>query len=641
MCQNHSHSHNSGHEEENKFNLIRIYTSVFFLIIAIAVPVNEYIKIALFLCAYFTAGYDIIIDAFKNILNGKIFDENSLMTIATAGALCLHEYAEAVCVMLLFQIGEHLQDKAVDKTRDSIAKLMNIKPEFANIEENGALKQVKPENIKENEIIIVKSGERIPLDGIIVEGNSSIDVSSLTGESALKEVSVGDNILSGSVNINGLLKIKVTKEYKDSTVSKILELVENSSSKKSVTENFITKFAHYYTPIVAVLALFIILIPLCINGTDNINTWIERALTFLVISCPCALVISIPLSFFAGIGSASKSGILIKGSNYIEILSNAETIVFDKTGTLTNGIFKVTEIKPTDEVNEAELLEYAAYAENFSNHPVSISIKEAYKNSIDISRIKDMKEESGKGIVAEIDNNTILAGNQKLMHEYNICFKAAEEDGNIVYIAKNNKFIGYLVIADTLKFNAIEAVKNIKLLGIKPVILSGDSLSNVQKTAEKLGINDYYAELLPSGKVEKFEEIINNKNKKRNVLFIGDGINDAPVLMRSDAGIAMGALGSDAAIEAADVIITDDNIGKISTAINISKQTIRIVKQNIVFAIGVKVLFLILGAAGFMTMWGAVFADVGVTLLAILNSIRTLKYHHPHKLGLNDERNKI
>ncbi|MGM9993253.1 MAG: heavy metal translocating P-type ATPase [Candidatus Avigastranaerophilus sp.] len=628
MCEhnlNHKHSHRHEHNEEEKNNLNRVYISAVILIAAILYSNNELLKLSLFTAAYLIAGYDVIFSAVKNILCGKVFDENFLMSIATIGAFGLKEYPEAVSVMLLYQAGEYFQHKAVDKSRESVSKLMDIRAEYANIEYDGEIKQVKPETVDINDVIIVKAGERVPLDGIIIDGHSFLDTSSLTGESVLREVSINDEILSGAVNTNGVLKIKVNKKYQDSTVSKILEMVENASSRKSRAENFITKFARYYTPIVVICALMIILIPLCLNGSSNITTWTERALTFLVISCPCALVISVPLTFFGGIGGASRKGILIKGSNYLEMLSEPEIIAFDKTGTLTKGTFNVTALNPAKDIDKNELLESAAYAENYSNHPIAVSIKNAYGKTIDISIINNSQEIAGKGIKAVINNDIILAGNRALMSENAINFIDAKQQGTIIYISKNNRFLGSIVISDEIKENAQSAIDKIKALDIKTVILTGDTKQNTEIIANKLKSDNYYADLLPSEKVEKLEILLKNKNPKKSVIFAGDGINDAPVLMRSDIGIAMGVLGSDAAIEAADVVITDDNPEKISLAVQIARKTMLIVKQNIAFAIGVKVLFLVLGTFGLMSMWGAVFADVGVTLLAVLNSLRTLK----------------
>ncbi len=640
MCE-HCHEHNCKHHDESEDkhnhnfcctyetnNIIRAGIAAVIVVAAIISNTNKILSLILYLTAYITAGADIVFLALKNILKGNFFDENFLMSLATTGAFCTGEYPEAVSVMILYQIGEFLQHKAVNKSRNSISKLMDIKPDYANIEENGILIQKHPQDILVNDIIIVKSGEKIPLDGRITEGHSYVDTSSLTGESVLKEVNPNDEVLSGMINTNGVLKILVTKLYKDSAVSKILELVENASSKKSKTEKFITKFAKYYTPLVVIFALLIVLIPLSLFGTDNINTWFQRALTFLVISCPCALVISIPLTFFSAIGVASKCGILIKGSNYIELLSKPDTIVFDKTGTLTKGTFKVTDIVPADNISKDELLEYAAKIEAYSNHPISVSIKEAYSKAVDTSKITNFTEITGNGVKITENGNELIAGSKKFMEINNIKVDIPieiQQKENIVYIAKDLIYIGSLIISDELKDNAEETIKQIQKHEIKTVMLTGDSFQNAQQTASALNINEFYAGLLPVDKVKKLENLILNKNKNKSIIFAGDGINDAPVLMRADIGIAMGALGSDAAIEAADIVITDDNISKINTAVNIAKKTILIAKQNIIFAIGVKLLFLTLGVFGLMTMWGAVFADVGVTLIAVLNSLRNLK----------------
>ncbi len=624
MRDNHFNRHHH-HEHNEAKGLKRFSISFLILISVLLLQIDENIKIFMYLAAYIISGFDVIYRALRNILKGDLFDENFLMSIATIGAICLKQFPEAVSVMVLYQLGEFLQHKAVSKSRKSISKLMDIKPEYANIEENGILVQKHPEEININDIIFVKAGEKIPLDGEITEGHSFLDTSSLTGESILREVKEGDNVLSGSVNTNGLLKIKVNKKYEDSAVSKILELVENASSRKSKAENFITKFARYYTPIVVLFAILLILIPFIIFGSESIYIWIERALTFLVISCPCALVISVPLTFFSAIGAASRYGILIKGSNYIEMLSNPETIIFDKTGTLTKGTFKVTSILPANGFSEEDLIKYAAYAENYSNHPISDAIKKAYNGIIDNSAISEEKETPGNGVCANIFGHQILAGNKKLMDRYGITAVEAQKNGTVIYVSFDNKFMGFIIISDEVKENAQSAIEQLKTLSIKTVMLTGDTKQNAHNIAAKLQIDEYHSDLLPSDKVSKLEEIMSKKDKKRSVIFAGDGINDAPVLMRSDIGIAMGALGSDAAIEAADIVITDDNLLKIYTVIKLAKRTMTIARQNIIFAIGIKVLFLILGTFGLMTMWGAVFADVGVTLLAVLNSLRTLK----------------
>ena len=620
MCEHHHH-HN---ETNNKKEAAVIIAAAAVFTVAFLMQSTGTGRFLIFLTAYLIAGGEILWKAVKNILRGEIFDENFLMGVATLGAMAIGEYPEAVMVMILYRIGEYFQGLAVKKSRKSITDLMDIRPEHANVEENGIIITKSPEKVKINDIIIVKAGEKIPLDGEIIEGKAILDTSALTGESIPREAQKGDTVLSGCINTNGLIKIRVTKKFTDSTVSKILELVEHASSKKAKAENFITKFAHYYTPVVVFGALLLATIPPVLTGTA-FNIWIERALTFLVISCPCALVISVPLSFFAGIGGASKCGILIKGSNYLELLSKPDSVVFDKTGTLTKGSFKVTKINPQDGITREELLELTAAAENFSNHPIAISIKNAYGEKINPTAITDVVEDAGNGVSANINGIRVLAGNTKLMEKYNINFKQSNESGTIIYTAKNNEFIGYIVISDEIKPDSTDAVKELKKLVNNIVMLTGDSENTARHIAAKLGIEKYYSELLPADKVAKIEEIIQAKAKNKSVIFTGDGINDAPVLARADIGIAMGGLGSDAAIEASDVVIMDDKPSKIPAAVKIAQKTMLIVRQNIIFAIGVKVLFLMLGAFGHMTMWGAVFADVGVTLLAVLNSLRALK----------------
>ena len=620
MCEHHHH-HN---ETNNKKEAAVIIAAAAVFTVAFLMQSTGTGRFLIFLTAYLIAGGEILWKAVKNILRGEIFDENFLMGVATLGAMAIGEYPEAVMVMILYRIGEYFQGLAVKKSRKSITDLMDIRPDHANVEENGIILTKSPEKVKINDIIIVKAGEKIPLDGEIIEGKAILDTSALTGESIPREAQKGDTVLSGCINTNGLIKIRVTKEFTDSTVSKILELVEHASSKKAKAENFITKFAHYYTPVVVFGALLLATIPPVLTGTA-FNIWIERALTFLVISCPCALVISVPLSFFAGIGGASKCGILIKGSSYLELLSKPDSVVFDKTGTLTKGSFKVTKINPQDGITREELLELTAAAENFSNHPIAISIKNAYGKEINPTTITDVVEDAGNGVSADINGIRVLAGNAKLMEKYNINFKQSNESGTIIYTAKNNEFIGYIVISDEIKPDSTDAVKELKKLVNNIVMLTGDSENTARHIAAKLGIEKYYSELLPADKVAKIEEIIQNKAKNKSVIFTGDGINDAPVLARADIGIAMGGLGSDAAIEASDVVIMDDKPSKIPAAVKIAQKTMLIVRQNIIFAIGVKVLFLMLGAFGYMTMWGAVFADVGVTLLAVLNSLRALK----------------
>lgn len=621
MCEHHHHEHSHGHD---KSPVIRIILALTIFIIAMIADFTGIARFIVFLIAYVIAGGDIVCKAFKNIFKGEVFDENFLMSIATIGAFAIKEYPEAVMVMVLYQIGEMLQHGAVEKSRRSISELMDIRPDYANIEENGVLVRKNPVEIKVGDIILVKTGEKIPLDGIVIEGKAVLDTSALTGESKPREIEAGDIAVSGCINTNGTLKIKVEKEFGDSTVSKILELVEHASSKKAKTENFITKFARYYTPIVVFGAIFLAVLPPLLIQDAQFTTWLERALTFLVISCPCALVISVPLGFFGGIGGASKQGILIKGSSYIEALSKPDTVVFDKTGTLTKGTFKVTQINPMGVTSE-ELLEYTALAENYSNHPIALSLKEAYGKIASPARIKDIEEIAGNGVIANVDGNEIIAGNSKLLEKYEIDFNKINKTGTVIYTAKNGKYIGSITISDEIKDDSKKAINELKHFTKNIVMLTGDSKATAEKTAQELGIEKVYSELLPSQKVEKIEDLILNKNKNKSVIFAGDGINDAPVLTRADIGIAMGALGSDAAIEAADIVIMDDKPSKIPQAIKISRKTMTIVKQNIVFALGIKALFLTLGAFGFVTMWGAVFADVGVTIIAVLYSLRTLK----------------
>ncbi len=622
MCEHHHHVH----EEENNERIIlsRIVLAILLFITAMLFTHSTILKCTVLGMAYLIAGYDIIFKALKNIIKGKVFDENFLMGIATLGAIGIKEYPEAVMVMVLYQIGEYLQDKAVEKSQNSITELMDIRPDYANIEKNGDLTKISPYEVKIGDTIIVKTGEKIPLDGIIIDGTATLDTSALTGESRPREVKIGDEAISGCINTNGLLKIRVTKEYGQSTVSKILDLVENASSKKTKTENFITKFAKIYTPVVVLAALFLAILPPLILGS-NFSVWINRALTFLVISCPCALVISVPLGFFAGIGGASKCGILVKGSSYLELLSKPETIVFDKTGTLTQGCFKVVKIAQQEDTTKEELLELTAYAESYSNHPIALSIKKAYDKNIDKNKISEISEIAGNGVRAEINGCSILVGNENLLKNHNISYQKANETGTIVYTAKNSKFLGYIIISDKLKEDAQKAIIELKKLKLQTVMLTGDTEESGLTVAKELNIDKAYTQLLPIDKVDKIEDIIEQKTKNKSVIFVGDGINDAPVLTRADVGIAMGGLGSDAAIEAADVVIMDDKPTKVATAIKIAKQTLTIVKENIAFALGIKVLFLILGAFGFVTMWGAVFADVGVTLIAVLNSLRALK----------------
>lgn len=624
MCEHkeHEHCHEHNHNGQKSL-LLRISAAILVFISAFVFPLEGILKFIVYAIAYVLAGGDVILRAAKNIIKGQVFDENFLMGIATIGAFAIKEYPEAVMVMILYQIGEYFQHTAVEKSRKSIQSLMDIRPDYANLEKDGKLQKVDPSTVKKNDIIVVKTGEKIPLDGVVTEGCALVDTSALTGESVPVEANAGDSVLSGCINTNGLLKISVTKEFGESTVSKILELVEHATSKKTKTENFITKFARYYTPAVVASALLLAVIPpLFIEGAE-FSTWLYRALTFLVISCPCALVISVPLSFFAGIGGASKCGILLKGSNYLEVLSHVETVIFDKTGTLTKGVFSVNKI--IGEKSE-EILKYAAMAEAYSSHPVAAALKEAYGKNIDEHLVKNVTEHAGKGVEADIDGTVILAGNAALMEEFNIEYNKSDEQGTLVYIAKDNQYLGCIVISDTLKDDAQDVINELKnKQHVKNVVmLTGDSQTAAENIAAKLGIDKFYAQLLPAQKVEITEKFIHEKSKNKSVIFVGDGINDAPVLALADAGIAMGGLGSDAAVEAADAVIMDDNPLKVSVLIKIAQKTMSIVKENIAFAIGIKILFLIFGAFGVITMWGAVFADVGVTFIAILNALRAL-----------------
>jgi len=560
---------------------------------------NEWLQIALFIISYIIVGGDVVKRAVKNIFKGQVFDENFLMSIATIGAFFIGEYPEGVAVMLFYQVGELFQSYAVGKSRKSIASLMDIRPDYANVKKGDELVKVDPDEVQIGDIIVIKAGEKIPLDGKVIEGSSMIDTSALTGESVPREVEVGSDILSGCININGVITAEVTKEFGESTVSKILDLVENASSKKSNSEQFITKFARYYTPVVVIIAVFLAIIPPLVIDGATFSDWIYRALAFLVVSCPCALVISIPLSFFGGIGGASKKGVLVKGSNYLEALAETEIVVFDKTGTLTKGVFNVQEIHP-EGVSKEELLELTAHAESYSNHPISLSLKRAYSKEIDNGRISDVEEISGHGVIATVDGKKVMAGNIKLMKMMDIPYFKGELIGTIVHVAVNNKYIGYIVIADEVKEDSAQAIKELKAANIKQtVMLTGDNN-------------------------EKLEELFSQKSKKGKLAFVGDGINDAPVLARADIGIAMGGLGSDAAIEAADVVIMTDEPSKIATTMKISKKTLKIAHQNIVFAIGIKIIVLILSAFGITTMWAAIFADVGVTIIAVLNAFRAL-----------------
>lgn len=585
---------------------------------------NEWLQIALFIISYIIVGGDVVKRAVKNIFKGQVFDENFLMSIATIGAFFIGEYPEGVAVMLFYQVGELFQSYAVGKSRKSIASLMDIRPDYANVKKGDELVKVDPDEVQIGDIIVIKAGEKIPLDGKVIEGSSMIDTSALTGESVPREVEVGSDILSGCININGVITAEVTKEFGESTVSKILDLVENASSKKSNSEQFITKFARYYTPVVVIIAVFLAIIPPLVIDGATFSDWIYRALAFLVVSCPCALVISIPLSFFGGIGGASKKGVLVKGSNYLEALAETEIVVFDKTGTLTKGVFNVQEIHP-EGVSKEELLELTAHAESYSNHPISFSLRRAYSKEIDNGRISDVEEISGHGVIATVDGKKVMVGNIKLMKMMDIPYFKGELIGTIVHVAVNNKYIGYIVIADEVKEDSAQAIKELKAANIKQtVMLTGDNKSIGSKVAKELGLDKVYAELLPADKVEKLEELFSQKSKKGKLAFVGDGINDAPVLARADIGIAMGGLGSDAAIEAADVVIMTDEPSKIATTMKISKKTLKIAHQNIVFAIGIKIIVLILSAFGITTMWAAIFADVGVTIIAVLNAFRAL-----------------
>ena len=605
---------------------IKIIISAILFVLALVITFsNEWINNGLFIISYLVVGFEILKKAVRNIFRGKVFDENFLMAVATIGAFAIGEFPEAVAVMLFYQVGELFQSYAVDKSRKSIASLMDIRPDYANIEKDGKIEKVDPDEVKIGDIIIVKTGEKIPLDGVAVEGRSSLDTMALTGESVPRVVKTEDEVLSGCINKDGLLKIRVTKEFGESTVSKILDLVENASSKKSKSENFITKFAKYYTPTVVIIAVLLAFIPpIILKDFNAFSVWLYRALSFLVVSCPCALVISIPLSFFGGIGGASKMGILIKGSNYLEALANTETVVFDKTGTLTEGIFEVQDIY-AEGIEKDELLRIVAHAENYSNHPIAKSVKKAYNKEIDENIIKNPQELSGKGIWARIDEKDILVGNEKLMLEEKIDFKKCDEVGTILYVAIDKKYVGYVLIADKIKQDSSKTIRELKAMNIKEtVMLTGDKKEVGEYVAKKLNMDKVYTELLPDGKVEKVEELLKQKSEKGKLVFVGDGINDAPVLTISDIGVAMGGLGSDAAIEAADIVIMTDETSKISKAINLSKKTMRIVRENIIFAIFVKIAVLVLTAFGASTMWEAVFADVGVSVIAIINALRML-----------------
>ena len=614
--------------KKQKKMLIRIIIAAVLIVVFSLLPAEGYLRFVLFMIPYLVIGYDILKKAFKGILNKQVFDENFLMAVATVGAILLGDYSEGVAVMLFYQIGELFQSYAVGKSRRNISELMDIRPDYANIEKDGTLEQVDPDEVEIGTIIVVQPGEKVPIDGVIIEGISTLNTSALTGESLPRDAKAGDEVISGCINMTGLLKIRTTKEFGESTVSKILELVENSSSRKSKSENFISKFAKYYTPAVCYGALALAFIPpivLLIMGKPAMwGDWIYRALTFLVISCPCALVISIPLSFFAGIGGASNQGILVKGSNYLETLAQTKYVVFDKTGTMTQGVFEVSGIHH-NEMPDEKLLEYAALAECSSSHPISKSLQKAYGKPIDRNRVTDIEEISGNGVIAKVDSISVAAGNTKLMNRLGIAYQDCHHVGTVVHMAIDGKYAGHILISDIIKPHAKEAIAELKKAGIsKTVMLTGDSKRVADQVAEELGIQEVYSELLPADKVSRVEELLNQKSEKDKLAFVGDGINDAPVLSRADIGIAMGALGSDAAIEAADIVLMDDDPLKISKAIKIARKCIRIVYENIYFAIGIKILCLILGALGIANMWVAIFADVGVMILAVLNAIRTL-----------------
>ena len=614
--------------KKQKKMLIRIIIAAVLIVVFSLLPAEGYLRFVLFMIPYLVIGYDILKKAFKGILNKQVFDENFLMAVATVGAILLGDYSEGVAVMLFYQIGELFQSYAVGKSRRNISELMDIRPDYANIEKDGTLEQVDPDEVEIGTIIVVQPGEKVPIDGVIIEGISTLNTSALTGESLPRDAKAGDEVISGCINMTGLLKIRTTKEFGESTVSKILELVENSSSRKSRSENFISKFAKYYTPAVCYGALALAFIPpivLLIMGKPAMwGDWIYRALTFLVISCPCALVISIPLSFFAGIGGASNQGILVKGSNYLETLAQTKYVVFDKTGTMTQGVFEVSGIHH-NKMPDEKLLEYAALAECSSSHPISKSLQKAYGKPIDRNRVTDIEEISGNGVIAKVDGISVAAGNTKLMNRLGIAYQDCHHVGTVVHMAIDGKYAGHILISDIIKPHAKEAIAELKKAGIsKTVMLTGDSKRVADQVAEELGIQEVYSELLPADKVSRVEELLNQKSEKDKLAFVGDGINDAPVLSRADIGIAMGALGSDAAIEAADIVLMDDDPLKISKAIKIARKCIRIVYENIYFAIGIKVLCLILGALGIANMWMAIFADVGVMIIAVLNAIRTL-----------------
>ena len=614
--------------KKQKKMLIRIIVAAVLIVLFSKLPIDGYVRFGLFMIPYLVIGYDILQKAFKGIRNKQVFDENFLMAVATVGAILLGDYSEGVAVMLFYQIGELFQSYAVGKSRRNISELMDIRPDYANIEVDGKLEQVDPDEVEIGTVIVVQPGEKVPIDGVIIDGVSILNTSALTGESLPRDAKAGDEVISGCINMTGVLKIRTIREFGESTVSKILELVENSSSRKSKSENFISKFAKYYTPVVCYGALALAFIPpivLLIMGKPAMwGDWIYRALTFLVISCPCALVISIPLSFFAGIGGASNQGVLVKGSNYLETLAQTSYVVFDKTGTMTQGVFEVSGVHH-NEISDEKLLEYAALAECSSSHPISKSLQKAYGKPIDRNRVTDIEEISGNGVTAKVDGISVAAGNAKLMKRLGISYQECHHVGTVIHMAVDGKYEGHILISDILKPHAKEAIAELKKAGIKKtVMLTGDSKRVADQVAKELGIGEVYSELLPADKVSKVEELFHQKSEKEKLAFVGDGINDAPVLSRADIGIAMGALGSDAAIEAADIVLMDDDPLKISKAIKIARKCIHIVYENIYFAIGIKILCLILGALGIANMWMAIFADVGVMIIAVLNAIRTL-----------------
>ncbi len=616
--------------KKQKKMLYRIIAAAIVLVIASLIPEGTILRPIVFLISYVIIGYDIIKKAVLGIIHGQVFDENFLMAVATVGAIGLREYAEGTAVMLFYQIGELFQGYAVGKSRKSITDLMDIRPDYANIEENGEIVQVDPDEVEIGTVITVLPGEKVPIDGVIVEGTSTLNTSALTGESVPREAAIGDEIISGCINITGLLRIRTTKEFDDSTVSRILDLVENSAMKKAKTENFITKFAKYYTPLVCLAALLLALIPplaniLVLGNPAEWSTWVIRALTFLVVSCPCALVISIPLSFFGGIGGASSKGILVKGSNYLEALAQTKYVVFDKTGTLTKGVFEVTEIQPQEWITKEELLENAAYAESYSNHPISKSLKNAYQKEIDATRVSDVEEIGGHGVTALVDGRKVAAGNVKLMKKLGYSYEEPKNAGTEIHVAIDGKYAGYILISDVIKEHSKEAIHGLKKSGIRTVMLTGDSRRVAEHVALELGVDVVKSELLPADKVAEVEKLLDQKTDKEKLAFVGDGINDAPVLSRADLGIAMGAMGADAAIEAADIVLMDDDPAKIALAMKISRKTLRIVYENIVFALIIKALCLIFSAVGIANMWWAIFADVGVMILAVLNATRALR----------------